>query len=32
MAEPRPEPALSEEDARAFRQGVAQFNAGFFFE
>jgi len=32
MPEPRPEPVLTEEEARAFREGVAQFNAGSFFE
>jgi len=32
MAETRPEPILGEEETRAFLEGVAQFNAGFFFE
>ena len=32
MSAPPPEPSLSEEEARAFREGVAQFNAGLFFE
>jgi predicted metal-dependent hydrolase len=27
-----PEPALNEDERRALAQGVAQFNAGFFFE
>ena len=30
--EAAPEPSLSEEDRRGFEKGVAEFNAGYFFE
>jgi len=32
MSSPPKEPCLSGEEARAFREGVAQFNEGLFFE
>ena len=32
MAEPPPEPSLDDEERRALAKGIAEFNAGLFFE